>query len=174
MRGPTHALAGLCTAGLFIVLPIPHQYPLLVLSGVAGISALVPDLDGSESMIENIRILGVRPLKFVGFVVDKLFKHRGFLHSLMAVGFLAFILLGFFPALPKELVITILFGYVSHLVADGVTPLGVPWLYPLDWRPSLPRFLAITTGSFKETIVFIGLVVLFSIILARAGYLILP
>lgn len=175
MRGPTHALAGATTASLFIAFEIPHQYPLLILSGIAAFAALVPDLDGSESTIENIRVFGVRPLKFLGFIVDKLFKHRGFLHSLLALALLSFILLGFFSRLPKEVVIAVLLGYFSHLVTDGLTPQGIPWLYPLEFRGTLlPKILCITTGSLGEGIFFVFLVLLYVIFLAQAGYIILP
>jgi inner membrane protein len=174
VRGPTHALAGACTTGLFLAFHIPHHYPLLILSGVGAIAALMPDLDGSESMIENIEIFGLKPLKIPAFFIDKMFKHRGFLHSLMAVALLAFILLGFFPKLPVEFVVAIVLGYTSHLLADGVTPQGVPWLYPIDWRPNLlPGFLTITTGSWKEGIVFIGLIGIYVAFLANAGYVLL-
>lgn len=175
MRGPTHALAGATTVGLFVVCDIPHQYPPILLSAVAGFAALIPDLDGSESMIENIRFFGFRILKFPGFIIDKLFTHRGFLHSLMALAFLGFIFLGFFPNLPKEFVWAALFGYASHLITDAMTPMGIPWFYPLDWRASLlPKILTITTGSFMETVFFIGLLALYVIVLASAGYIILP
>lgn len=173
MRGPTHALAGAATASLFMTFSIPNQYPLILLSAIAGFSALFPDLDGSESTIENIKILGFKPLKPVGFVVDKLFKHRGFLHSLMAVVFLAFILLGFLPALPKEIVLAVLLGYTSHLLIDGITPLGIPLFYPLETRVTfLPKILTITTGSFMELVFFIALLVFYLIFLAQAGYII--
>lgn len=175
MRGPTHALAGACTTLAFTAFPISHHYPLLILSGVGAFAALVPDLDGSESTIENLRILGFRPLKWPGFIVDKLFKHRGFLHSLLAVAILAFILLGFFPEVPKEFVITALLGYSSHLLTDGLTPLGIPLFYPLEWRVTfLPKILCITTGSLAEGMVFVALIVLYVIFLSSAGYLILP
>ncbi len=175
MRGPTHALAGAATASAFLYFNIPHDYPLLVLSVVSGFAALWPDLDGRESTIENIRVFGIQPLKIPAFFIDKLFKHRGFLHSLMAVLLLAFILLGFFPDLPREFVIATLLGYTSHLLTDGITPAGVPWLYPSEWSPPLlSRYLAITTGSFMETVFFIGLLVFYVIFLSQAGYIVLP
>lgn len=171
MRGPTHALAGACTASVFLWLDIPYTVPILALSAIAGFSALIPDLDGSESTIENIRILGVRPLKGPGYIVNILFKHRGFLHSLMALVFLTFILLGFFPQLPREIVLAILLGYLSHLVTDDLTPAGIPWLYPVEWRPTLlPKILCIRIGSFMELVFMVGLVVYYVIFLQQAGY----
>lgn len=172
MRGPTHALAGACTASVFLAFTIPHQYPLLALSAVAGFAALWPDVDGSESTFENITILGFKPFEFPAFITDKLFKHRGFLHSLLAVLLLAFILLGFFPKLPKEIVIATLLGYTSHLVTDALTPQGIAWFYPLEWRSTLlPKLLCITTGSLGEMVFFIALVVLYIMFLSQAGYL---
>lgn len=38
-------------------------------------------------------------------------------------------------------------GLVSHLVGDGLTPGGVPWLWPAPWRGSLSLF---RTGSAVE------------------------
>lgn len=175
MRGPTHALAGACSAGLFIGLDLPHQLPLLMLSAIAGFSALLPDLDNTESTIENIRIFGYRPLKGPAFIIDKIFKHRGFLHSLLALALLAFGLLGFLPQIPLEIHLAILFGYASHLVTDSMTPDGVPWFYPIELRGNLlPKIFCITTGSFMETLFFIVLVVIYIIFLASAGYIILP
>lgn len=172
MRGPTHALAGASSAGLLLAINYPHQTPFILLSAIAGFAALVPDLDGSHSMIENTKILGVRPLKGPAYIIDRLFKHRGFLHSLMAMIFLAFILLGFFPMLPKEYTLAILFGYMSHLVLDSLTPLGIPWLYPLELRIRLvPKWLAITTGSIYETLFFVILIQIYFIVLSTAGYI---
>lgn len=175
MLGPTHALAGATVAGLFLVFNLPHQYPLLVLSVVGGVAALVPDLDGSESTIENIKILGIKPLKIPAYFIDKLFKHRGFLHSLMALVFLAFILLGLLPNLPSEITWVVLLGYFSHLLTDALTPAGIPWLYPLEWRPTLlTKLFAIRTGSIIELLFFVLLVVVYLIFLEQAGYVILP
>lgn len=175
MLGPTHAMAGLCAAGIFVVLPIHHEVPFLALSAVSGFAALLPDLDNTESTIENIRVFGVRVLKGPAFFIDKMFKHRGFLHSLLAVALLAFILLGFVPQLPREVTIAILVGYLSHLITDSMTPDGVPWFYPIEIRGTiLPRLLCIRTGSFMERMFFIALIVLYVIILAEAGLIILP
>lgn len=175
MRGPTHALGGALTASLFITFNIPHTYPLLVLSAVGGFAALLPDMDNSESTIEHISISGIQPFAIPAWVIGKMFKHRGFMHSLLAVALLSFLLLGFFPQIPKEIVVAILLGYGSHIVLDSLTPDGVPWLYPIEWRITLlPKILCILTGSLMETVFFIGLVVLYVIFLSQANYIQLP
>ncbi len=175
MRGPTHALGGACAAGLFIVFHLPHQYPLVALSAVSAFASLLPDLDNTQSTAENIRVLGFRPLKIVGYVVEKLFKHRGFLHSLTAVALIAFVLLGFLPKIALEIHLAILFGYLSHLVLDALTPEGIQWFYPLDWRSTLlPKVLCITTGSFMENLFFIVLIATYILFLSAAGYIIIP
>lgn len=175
MRGPTHALAGACTAGLFLAFNIPHSQPLILLSAVSGFAALLPDLDNTQSMAENITILGIKPLKGPAFIFEKIFKHRGYMHSLLAVALVCFILLGFLPQIPKDVDLAIIFGYLSHLVTDGITVEGVPWFYPLEtFRTILPRFLRITTGSLMENLFFVSLIVLYVIILQAAGYIDLP
>lgn len=175
MRGPTHALAGAYTAAAFLTFNIPHQYPLIALSAVAGFAALLPDLDNSESTLENLIIFNVKPFKAPAFFIDKLFKHRGFLHSLLAVLVLAFVLLGFFPNLPREIAIAVLLGYLSHIVTDGLTPLGIPLFYPLEQRVTfLPKVFCIVTGSLMEMIFFVTLGVLYLIFLNNAGYINLP
>lgn len=175
MRGPTHAMAGATTAGLFLAFSIPTTTPILVLSVIGALAALFPDLDNSESTLENLRIMGVRPLKIPAYFIDKLFKHRGFLHSLLAVALLTFLLFGFLPQVPKDILLVILFGYLSHIVLDSLTPVGLPWFYPVDRNFRLiPKITCITTGSFGETIFFVGLVVLYAIFLDAAGLIQLP
>lgn len=175
MRGPTHALAGAGTAAIFLAIPQVNTTPLLVLSLLGAFAALLPDLDNSESTLENLRIGGVRIFKAPAFIIDKLFKHRGYLHSLLAVALLAFILLGFFPILPKDVVIVVLLGYLSHIALDSLTPVGIPWLYPIEHNfRLLPKILCITTGSLGEMAFFVLLVVLYAMFLQAAHFIVLP
>lgn len=172
MRGPTHALAGAGTAAIFLAIPGLQSTPLLLLSLIGAFAALVPDLDNSESTLENLRVGGIRIFKGPAFIIDKMFKHRGYLHSLLALALLAFVLLGFFPILPKDVVIVILLGYLSHIALDSLTPIGIPWLYPLDHNfRLLPKILCITTGSLGEMAFFVLLVVLYAIFLDAAHFI---
>ncbi|GAB6988801.1 metal-dependent hydrolase [Paenibacillus pini] len=63
-------------------------------------------------------------------------KHRGMTHTIWAVGIWSMIGSGLEDQLNIEgimLVATV--GYLSHLVADTLTPAGVRWLYPLMKKP---------------------------------------
>lgn len=53
-------------------------------------------------------------------------KHRGFTHSLLCLGILE--LIAWVLYIP--LIIPILIGYGSHLIADSFTRYGVPFFYP--------------------------------------------
>ncbi len=176
MRGPTHALGGaVAAAAFFLYIPFPHHFSPLALAAVGGFAALLPDMDNSESTIENITIAGFQPFNAPAWVIDKLFKHRGFLHSLLAVLLLIFLLLGFLARIPTEISVAIIVGYFSHLVLDALTPAGIPWFYPVENNFTLiPKILCITTGSFTEKIFFIVLVGVGAILLSKAGYIILP
>ncbi len=59
-------------------------------------------------------------------------KHRGMTHTMWIVPLWGWIGLGLEQELRIEgLAITAMLGYMSHLVADTLTPSGVKWLYPL-------------------------------------------
>jgi membrane-bound metal-dependent hydrolase YbcI (DUF457 family) len=60
-------------------------------------------------------------------------------------------------------------GYGSHLAADMLTKSGLPVLAPLSRQRYrlLPRSVALTTGSFSESILFLLLCLLLVAILAR-------
>jgi len=60
--------------------------------------------------------------------------------------------------LTQEFWLVLTLGYLSHLVADGITKYGVPVFWP--WNRNihlLPRLLRFRMGSFTETIIFIVL-----------------
>lgn len=170
MTGKTHALAG-GVAALGVTLLVQEQAWLaldlnpLLTSGrlqylaiglIGSVAALIPDLDNSESRLENWRIFGVKPLKPLADLVNLLFSHRGFLHSLLAIMLLSLILLSLPSAIELHWRVAILSGYLSHLITDGLTPDGIELLYPWGQQIRfLPRWLAIRTGSFFESLFYL-------------------
>lgn len=70
-----------------------------------------------------------------------MFGHRGFTHSLLAV-FIGLTL--FYLKVPDSWIIPadalqgLVLGYLSHILADMITPAGVPLLWPCRWRFRLP------------------------------------
>jgi inner membrane protein len=98
------------------------------------LTCLLPDIDHPKST------LGQR-FRWISQPVARVFGHRGFTHSLLAVlGGVAL----FHLKVPKDWVIPadvfqgLVLGYLSHIAADMLTPAGVPLLWPCRWRFRLP------------------------------------
>lgn len=119
------------------------------LSVLTGVSALLPDIDHPNSSIRN-------RMSFVGDLTFGWLKHRGVTHSLVAVVIVGLLMALVAPS--RTLATAITLGYGSHLLADLITPDGIPLFMPLSrGRVRLPL---IKTGSLKERILalfFVGL-----------------
>jgi len=125
------------------------------------VSALVPDLDASESKAKHIKIAGIKPLVPVATAIHRDFGHRGSLHSLLGwIGWTGFILpLG--PILGWAGIAALSLGYAGHLAGDACTHTGIPLLYPQRRRCHLlPEWLRVLTGSAIEAILFAAFVLL--------------
>lgn len=120
-------MAGGILAGCLVVDFIGS--PALSVIVTAGFSALLPDIDTQKSSIQ-------RYFPFIGKILGVALKHRGITHSLIFPLFL--VLLINFLALPGIYALAFLAGFLSHLVLDTFTPSGVPWLWPLPLRFSIP------------------------------------
>ncbi|EPK1603119.1 metal-dependent hydrolase, partial [Klebsiella pneumoniae] len=100
----------------------------------AVLTCLLPDIDHPKSF------LGQR-LSWISKPVARAFGHRGFTHSLLAV-FGALTL--FYLKVPDSWIVPadalqgLVLGYLSHILADMLTPAGVPLLWPCRWRFRLP------------------------------------
>ena len=99
------------------------------------LTCLLPDIDHPKSF------LGQR-LKWISKPIARAFGHRGFTHSLLAV----FALLATFYLkvpeswfIPADALQGMVLGYLSHILADMLTPAGVPLLWPCRWRFRLPK-----------------------------------
>lgn len=98
------------------------------------LTCLLPDIDHPKSL------LGQR-LKWLSQPIARAFGHRGFTHSLLAVAGGVALLQMKLPAgwiIPADAFQGMVLGYLSHIVADMLTPAGVPLLWPCRWRFRLP------------------------------------
>ncbi len=97
--------------------------------------------------------------------------HRGFTHSLLAV-FGALTL--FYLKVPDSWIVPadalqgLVLGYPSHILADMLTPAGVPLLWPCRWRFRLP-ILAPRKGNQLERALCMALFVCRRLDAADAG-----
>lgn len=117
---------------------------LWLLVPVALASALLPDLDHPNSLLG-------RRLPWISGPLSCLFGHRGFTHSLLAVGAGIWGLAqvqapGMISGAVKDALIV---GYLSHLLGDWLTPAGIPLFWPLRRRFRLP-WLPLKSGGGHE------------------------
>ncbi len=171
MKGVTHGLLGpLGLAGLAALTANTAAWPheplgIAYLAATAAVAALLPDIDSDEAVIRQVTgtarsrsLLG----RAFSFALRLATGHRGALtHSLLAWVVVSFIAGMHFYG--NMFFVAFSVGYLSHLLADALTPQGVPLFWPL-YRGRirfLPRRLAIPTGSAAEYIftVVVGMIV---------------
>ncbi len=133
----THVVCGLAC---YFLLSYFLEMPVFVL-GFVLLGAVFVDVDSCSSKIGR---------RF--WFLSPFFRHRGVMHSLVACIFLSLIVglfslwagFGFFV------------GYVSHLIMDCFTKMGVKLFWPLGFR--VKGF--IRSGSWIEDVVFVLVLIL--------------
>jgi inner membrane protein len=156
MLTPTHLVTGQ-TAFLLGAIATGHA-PTLAESQVALLASLIPDLDSRHAYVGRL-------LPFLSEPLECRFGHRTLTHSLIAqgaIGTLAYALL------PFGCFLAILSGWMSHSLADMMTPAGVCWFWPSRVRCVIP-------GNKKYRMASMGWGELtFLVILAFIGFLAKP
>jgi len=117
------------------------------------LTCLLPDIDHPKSL------LGQR-LKWISQPIARAFGHRGFTHSLLAVAVSLWLFQINVPAdwlLPADVLQGMTLGYLSHIVADMLTPAGVPLLWPIRMRFRFP-VLNSQKGNQLERVLCLALV----------------
>jgi inner membrane protein len=117
---------------------LPPAEPVALTAAVTG--SLLPDLDHPQSWAG-------RKFKIISVPLSAVVGHRGVTHSLLAViaCFAAVVWFGM-----SNVATPIAIGYLSHLLADGLTPSGVPLLWPNRRRFAIP---VCKTGTAAEMVV---------------------
>lgn len=146
MLGNTHIVGGI-TASLAFA-QISNESPI-VLVGAGVVGALLPDICHSGSKIG-------RTFRISSKIVNKLFGHRSFTHSLLFLFLVAILLDALVPY--RSVTIGILLGMASHFILDMGTKKGVKLFFPIKMQIRFP--LTIKTGSKAEKIIFAGLCML--------------
>lgn len=140
MTGNTHIIGGLA-ASLAFAQVTDYEPILIVGAGVVG--ALIPDICHGGSKIG-------RKFKILSKVINTLFGHRSFTHSLLFLVLIAILLTSFVDN--ESIVMGILVGIVSHLILDMATKNGIKLLYPLKITVRFP--ITTRTGGTVEYLVF--------------------
>lgn len=136
MKYYTHGAFGLLAGLILINILQPSNQILFII--VTTIASLMPDLDETQARISR----GARP---ISAAINFIFGHRNFIHSIWPACILYLIIMPF----SITYAIAALAGYLSHLLTDGMTPVGIKPLWPLQKRLKGP----IRTGSTTEFMV---------------------
>lgn len=180
MTGITHQLVALLAA--FWVLT---RYPVSLGPVVGALSivavmigALTPDLDQPSANLWR-RVLG-------GRAIGNIFQafsggHRHMTHSIVGIAIIGyalwwgihrFIQPEFIPA-ATGIWLAYMIGYISHPIADTLTDVGVPWLWPFHWQirlPPGPEQVRVTTDSLVERLLVRGGVIISLVLLLRSHW----
>lgn len=103
---------------------------------MAALGSLLPDIDHPYSTIGR-RIPVADAFKM---------QHRGWTHSLLGLG----IFTALVAIIDTKLAIGLALGYVLHLLADSLTPVGVAWFYPIS--KNRRHIIGIRTGGKLENV----------------------
>ncbi|WP_142826970.1 metal-dependent hydrolase [Planococcus soli] len=148
MTGKTHIIGGVAASLAFAQIT---NYEPAILLGAGVIGSLIPDICHGSSKIG-------RALPILSKLINGLFGHRTFTHSLLFLVIIAVLLHNFMPV--EAASAGLLVGMASHIVLDMATKRGVKLLFPLRWNVRFP--LTATTGGPSEYLVF-ALLSLFSV-----------
>lgn len=140
MTGKTHILVGIAASLAYA--HIANEDPM-ILVGAGIVGALLPDICHSGSKLG-------RKLPLLSKIINTLFGHRTFTHSILFLVLIASLMNAFFP---NDVVKTgILVGMVSHYILDMATRNGIKLFFPLNLTVRFP--VTTRTGSKVEGIVF--------------------
>jgi inner membrane protein len=140
MTGKTHIIGGIA-ASLAYAQFTNHDPLIMVGAGIIG--ALLPDICHGGSKIG-------RKLPILSKIINTLFGHRTFTHSLLFIVIIAWLLKSFIPS--DAVKAGVLAGMVSHYVLDMATKNGIKLFFPLSMTVRFP--LTTRTGSKIENLVF--------------------
>jgi len=155
MRGRTHIALAL-VAGQLIYPPVDSWGWLALVIG-----SVAPDLDSGGGIISRPsawlprfmpgRRLLDAPSRVVSRATRAIAGHRGPLHyPVVAIGLWVGAVILRWPWLPW-----LAFGYAVHILADGLTKAGIPWLGPLSRKHwgLLPKRMRLRTGGAVECVI---------------------
>lgn len=146
MTGKTHMMAGIAATTAIVAITDEYQPEWFIAAGAVG--GLLPDICHSGSKIG-------RRFPVLSKVVNTIFGHRTFTHSLLFLTLLTFMLtkLVSHPSITAGLLV----GMVTHLILDATTKQGIKLLYPAKITVRFP--ITTRTGGKVENILLLLLTV---------------
>ena len=147
MVGKTHIVGGVAASLAFA--QVGNLDPVIMM-GAGVVGALLPDICHGGSLIG-------RKMPLVSKIVNTLFGHRSFTHSILFLVLIAYLLNSFVPF--EAVRVGLLVGMVSHLLLDMATRNGIKLLFPINLTVRFP--LTVKTGGSAETVI-LGVLTLIS------------
>lgn len=167
MTNRTHdaiAFASLVSAALLFP---PESLNLMTLVGsiiAADIGSMIPDMDQAGNKLWDLLPAG----DVIGSVFRRVFyAHRTLSHSILGtfliykgLEFILFKLLNPDFINPHLILISLMIGYISHLISDLFTKEGLPLLFPFKLNFGIPplKKYRLRTGKFLENFVIFPVV----------------
>lgn len=143
MTGKTHIIGGITASLAFAQIT---NYDPFILVGAGVIGAILPDICHGGSKIG-------RTLPVLSKIINKLFGHRTFTHSLLFLVLMAALMNAFVPN--EAFTAGVLVGMASHYILDMATKNGIKLFFPIKVTVRFP--ITTTTGGVVESIVFAAL-----------------
>lgn len=180
--GKTHAIIGAAVGTSIIVHMNLSLIPSIIVLSTSILGSLLADLDHPNGFLNQkigiknkknkkikYTILSIAffvsyyyyRLNFLGFLgiisfLTGVSKHRGFTHSIFAVGLYALSLNSI--AITYEipyLFTSFLCGYISHLIADMLTNRGIALFYPIKKNYKFPITITTKSNGFTENCIHV-------------------
>lgn len=141
MRWNSHLIFGLLIGLIWIsFFGVSNKYMFI---GFVLFASLLPDIDHPQSKLG-------RKVKPISWLVNKVFGHRGVLHSIFPAIILYFV---FVYAIGwKTVGMGLSVGFVSHLMSDALTKEGINFTHPVA-QTRISGF--IKTGGAMEWVFFL-------------------
>lgn len=147
MVGKTHIVGGVAASLAYA--EVGNLEPLIMM-GAGIVGALLPDICHGGSLIG-------RKMPLLSKVVNTLFGHRSFTHSILFLVIIAYMLNSFVPF--EAVRVGFLIGMASHYILDMATKNGIKLFFPINITVRFP--LTVKTGGPAESVV-LGILTLVS------------
>ncbi|UOQ84102.1 metal-dependent hydrolase [Gracilibacillus salinarum] len=145
MTGKTHLMGGIATA---TVVATYTEYDPVLFIAAGAIGGLIPDICHGGSKIG-------RRFPLLSKIINSIFGHRTFTHSLLFIVVMRFVLTMFITN--QSIIMGVLAGMVSHFVLDAMTKNGIKLFYPVNITVRFP--VTTRTGGAVEHVVLLVLTI---------------
>lgn len=155
MQGYQHLLLG-TVAGVCAASAIAEPAAGAAFAMACMVGSVYPDIDVASSKIGK----KVKPL---AVLANKVFGHRGFIHTPINGIFLYFLIFGitnrYLPSVPHCIAEGFTLGFFLHLIQDTFTKGGIMWFYPVSSKKMrLARIGSNSPWCFVITVILAALV----------------